>query len=757
MRKNCKIYIYISGKLYRKALIKEGQSLVIGSGSTSTIRIKNNRISSNHIQFIFDSNGLYVQDLNSLNGTFINGVKIKNGEINSVREKDKIHLASSDDVTITFDEVINNDNLLSHTDIIDKLKVNNKIYIGRSSECDIILDAGTISRKHALIEKDQNNDIYYVKDLDSVNGTYVNGKKIFSKTRIFLSDVIFIGKYKLSLKGQAKDLREEIAIKAYNVSKTYNNGTTALKPLNILIPAKSLVAIMGPSGCGKSTLLKCLNGDLKTSSGHIYINDLELYKYYDYLKLNIGYVPQDDIIHKQLSVYQCLYFTAKIRLDNTSDDFINKKIDKILHELDITSIKHNSIAELSGGQRKRVSIGVELITDPLLLFLDEPTSPLDPETISNFLDILRRLSDNGTTIVMVTHKPEDLVRMDEVIFLSKEGAMTYYGCAKLYKDYFNVSSAIEVFSELSPPKSKKWIDKFKSNQSNVQYKEAPPSSNPVDLVKAGKSTLFFNQLYWLSRRYFQIKTNDTFNSMIMLSQAPIIAVLICCIFKDISAPVLFISSIAAIWFGTNNAAREIVSENSIYKRERMFNLSISPYILSKISVLTFFSIIQTFLFIVILYIFYQGSSVELNDPYKMFFWMLILSITSTCLGLFLSSVLKTTESVISFIPIVLLPQIMLAGIIAKIDSIGIEFLSYFTISRWGTEGFAILQEEVIEEVALGVYGPIKSHEYILSRFHKTFQEINANGDIFLDLYAVLLIILITLVLSYFSLMRKDEI
>ena len=146
----------------------------------------------------------------------------------------------------------------------------------------------------------------------------------------------------------------------------------------------------------------------------------------------------------------------------------------------------------------------------------------------------------------------------------------------------------------------------------------------------------------------------------------------------------------------------------------------------------------------------------LNNPHIFFLWMLVLSVAATCLGLFLSSVLKTTESVMSFVPLVLLPQIMLAGIIAKIDNLGIEILSYLTISRWGTEGFAIIQENIIEEMQVGIYSTIATHEYILSRFHKDFQEYNLNANLSLDLYAVLFIIFIMLVLTYFSLKRKDQ-
>ena len=202
---------------------------------------------------------------------------------------------------------------------------------------------------------------------------------------------------------------------------------------------------MGPSGCGKSTLLKTLNGDAPATSGKVFLFNLELISNYNYLKTQIGYVPQDDIVHKELRVYECLYYTAKLRLDNVSDIEINQKIDQILKELNIYEIKNNLVGEISGGQRKRVSIAVELLTDPLLLFLDEPTSPLDPQTVEDFLDILKRLADKGTTVIMVTHKPEDLAYMDEVIFMAEGGNLVYYGDTNRFKEYFEVENAVSVF------------------------------------------------------------------------------------------------------------------------------------------------------------------------------------------------------------------------------------------------------------------------------------------------------------------------
>ena len=236
--------------------------------------------------------------------------------------------------------------------------------------------------------------------------------------------------------------------------------------------------------------------------------------------------------------------------------------------------------------RERVSIAVELLTDPLILFLDEPTSPLDPQTVEDFLSILKKLSDKGTTVVMVTHKPEDLDYMDEVIFMAEGGNITYYGDSKKYKQYFNVETAVAVFAQISGSSASQWIKRYLNPRPLTQ------TTSQDFNVKPNSNTSLFLQFYWLTMRYFRIKTNDKINSGIMLIQAPIIAVLICFIFNEISSGVLFMIAISAIWLGTQNAAREIVSEQAIYKRERMFNLDIFPYILSKITVLSSFSIIK---------------------------------------------------------------------------------------------------------------------------------------------------------------------
>jgi ABC-type multidrug transport system ATPase subunit/ABC-type multidrug transport system permease subunit len=756
-----KLYIYQNNTLFKKIAFSNNQKhvVVIGTGEQASLKLNNKLISSNHVQLVYDiENQLYIQDLSSTNGTFLNGSKISPSKTYLLNPKDTIQLASANGVLIVV-EALSNDSLKEDKlNILDKLKTKSKIVIGRADDCDVILNNNSLSRQHAEITK-QSNGSFTVKDLNSTNGTFVNGRKVKGLQSITLADKIFIGNLQLSLKGATKDLSEELAICVKGIEKEFINSGKKIKVLNkmdLAIPSKSLLAIMGPSGCGKTTLMNTLNGVSPATNGKVYLFGQELISNYEYLKTQIGYVPQDDTIHRQLTVRQSLYFTAKLRLDNFTENEIDSKIDEILDQLGVLHVKNNLISKISGGQRKRVCIALELLSEPLILFLDEPTSPLDPQTIEDFLNILKDLSNSGTTVVMVTHKPEDLEYMDEVIFLAKGGFPAYFGDSKSYKSYFGVKTAVSVFSLLS---DSYWIQKYRNPR-------------PVGKVPVYESTLskslnksFFEQYIWLSKRYFKIKTNDKMNSLVMLLQAPIIAVLICLIFDNITPAVPFITALSAIWFGTNNAAREIVSELSIFKRERMFNMDISPYVLSKISVLTFFSITQSAIFIGILFLRYSlnDAILDYNAPLAAFIWMSFLSIAATFLGLLLSASLSTAEKVMTVVPIILIPQIMLAGLVAKIESHLVEIISYLTFTRWGTEGFSVIQKEVVTQKLNTAYELEETASNAILDLQDKFYEDYPNwfgdlaGTLKLDIIAVLLLIIIMIYFIFRQLKKKVEV
>jgi ABC-type multidrug transport system ATPase subunit len=696
------------GKLLVKFAFVHGQAteVVVGRSSSAQIVLNNNVISSQHAQLIFDANGnLYVIDLNSSNGTFLNDRKLEPGVPYQIRENDKLSFSGNQGVKLVFDpdsyQLANNartssapntaDNNFSTTNILEKFNGKKIITIGRNPDCDVFLGHPSISRQHATIEKKGSN-YFEITDLGSLNGTYVNGRRVSGSMKVNPNDTIIIGRFQLSLSGRVKDLTQEVAIRTERIVKQFANGKIGLHECSFEIPSKTLLAVMGPSGCGKSTLLKALNGDSPPSSGRVFISGLELNENYDYLKTQIGYVPQDDIVHRELTVEQSLYYAAKLRLEHSDSVFIQQKIDQVLKDLNIEHIRHELVGNISGGQRKRVSIAVEILTDPLILFLDEPTSPLDPQTIEEFLGILRNLSDKGTTVIMVTHKPEDLNYMDTVIFMAEGGHKVYQGETSDYLSYFRVDDTIKVYSQLAMPQAKHWINTHKQKHPALGTLSTPKEK------QNSRNANFFHQFWWLTIRYFNIKLNDRVNTLVLVGQAPIIAGLICLIFQDVSPAVPFLLAVSAVWFGTNNAAREIVSEAPIYKRERMFNQGILAYMFSKITVLGTFAAIQSILFTLIISINFSGNDPEWEAPIQTFVWMLVISISASMMGLLLSAVVSTTEKVMTLVPIALIPQIMLAGVVAKISSPLVEFLSYFTLSRWGNEGFCHAQQHVLVEV-----------------------------------------------------------
>ena len=757
-KESFKLFFYKESQLFKKVLIQENFSLMVGSNSNCDVIVSNKRVSRNHCQIISsNSEDLKLIDLNSTNGTFLNGIKLKPGIPYNLNLKDQVQLAGVSGILISIgSENTQSRDLENQKNILELFKNKDLIIIGRDSSCDLRINDTRISRKHASIKK-LSDDKFLIKDLGSLNGVYVNGSKLSGTKTISKKDNIFISKYLLKIDGKAKDLSDELAISAIGIEKVYPNqkkGKKALHKMDISVPSRSLLAIMGPSGCGKSTLLKSLNGESPPTKGRVLIFNQDLITNYEYLKTQIGYVPQDDIVHKQLTVEQSLFFAAKLRIANISKADIKVKIDQILSELNISHIKNSLISDISGGQRKRVSIAIELLTDPMLLFLDEPTSPLDPQTIEDFLNILKKLSENGTTVIMVTHKPEDLDYMDEVIFMADNngGKIVYYGDSTQYKDYFNVNNAVSVFSQISGDNSKKWVEKY----SNPRPLSTTQDREKVLINKSNQSPI--EQFFWLTYRYFKIKTNDKVNTSIMLLQAPIIALLACLVFKEVSLSVLFIMAVSAVWFGSTNAAREIVGELPIYKRERMYNLKLIPYIFSKITVLSFFSIIQSFVFIYILYFYYGDSDFDIffNNPFSSFIWMSFLTISSTFLGLLLSAIFDTSEKVLAVVPIVLIPQIMLAGLVAKIGSKTVEFVSYMTFTRWGIEGFGNIQGDIVTDNPLNKTAD--AVELLKNSFHESYSDhFNSSGTLSLDFMAIFFLVSLMFISLYLILKSKDSI
>lgn len=673
--------------------------ITVGRDPQCNIVIKDANISRVHATIMVREGEVFISDDGSTNQTWVNNKALAPHQFYPIITETTVALAQGSytlRITPALKPTAGQVGNASQSQIMRLLQTKGSIILGRDPACDIHLTSLQVSRHHTVLEQKGNE--YFILDLGSKNGTYVNGNKIQADKphKITETDRITIGPYDFILRSEKpKEVgKSGFAIMADKVQKIYPGGTVGLHRMSVKIPAGSFVALMGPSGCGKSTLLKGLIGANPFTQGSVHIHGIRLNaQNFNQLKRNIGYVPQDDIIHKELTVKKTLYFAAKLRLaDDVTPEEMNRKINEVLKILNIEDpdLQNKKIGNLSGGQRKRISIAVELINDPTILFLDEPTSPLDPETIGDFLSCIRKLTEKGVTVIMVTHKPSDLEYVDKVIFLSAGGHLSFFGEDKDFLNYFKLSSIIDVYALLkTPEKGKEWGSKW--------IKETPQSDiEPKPEKLERRSDSFFRQLYWLSLRYFYVKWSDKANIAMLLAQPIIISALICFIFKELQLGVLFLMAISAIWFGVSNSAKEIVGERPIYERERMFNLNIGGYLLSKVFVLSLIALVQCLIFVGIIYWGYHGheQGVYLREYLPFVGAMWFISVSATFFGLSLSSVFGTTEKVMTIVPIALIPQIMLSGVISRIDNTTKELLSFFTLGRWGTELMATLQDEL---------------------------------------------------------------
>ncbi len=594
-----------------------------------------------------------------------------------------------------------------------------QLTIGRDPSNNVHLDGLQISKSHAKLI--QSGGSFYIEDAGSTNGVYVNGKRITGRELLAENDVAQVGPFvfKADHQGVAVyDTRSKVRIDAVDITKVVKNRSGGgkiklLDDVDLAIQPNEFVGLLGPSGAGKSTLMDALNGMRPASSGKVLINDLDLYQHLDSLKQSIGYVPQEDIIHRELTVYRTLYYVAKLRL---SRDVTSDEIDQIINEvMDVTGLSERRdvpVAQLSGGQRKRVSIAVELITKPSVIFLDEPTSGLDPATEEKIMRLFRQIAESGRTIILTTHAMENVKLFDKIVVLMR-GKLVFYGTpqealqhfkADNFKDLYDkmenpIDAKIAQLGTLPPKATKQQLAQFKKQRESISEEVAEDWKQkfqkteqhrrnivePLSGMERGaqvtpptkqRQTLFgaVRQWFTLSRRYGEVLRRDKLNLFILLAQAPVIGLLTYLVTgaKQPRDFPLFILAIVAIWFGTSISAREIIRERAVFNRERMVNLGLFPYLGSKLLNLSFIVGIQCFLLFGTLWFLDLVNKfvplVGFSMPGMAFgipqlFVMITTGMVGVALGLFISSIVKTSEMATSLVPLILIPQILFAGLI----------------------------------------------------------------------------------------------
>ncbi|MFP3990380.1 FHA domain-containing protein [Streptomyces sp. E11-3] len=583
--------------------------------------------------------------------------------------------------------------------------------IGRALENDLVVSDLQVSRHHAEFHATPDGQ-FQIHDLGSHNGTYVNGVPIAKSSTVLIgpNDIVGVGHSTFRLvDNQLEEFVDtgEVSFSARHLTVTVDGGKQILKDVSFGVPEKSLIGVIGPSGSGKSTLLKALTGYRPADQGDVLYDNRSLYKQFAELRQRIGLVPQDDILHKELTVKKALKYAAKLRFPgDTADAERDARIDEVLRELKLDIHKEKKVTSLSGGQRKRVSVALELLTKPSLIFLDEPTSGLDPGMDRDVMQLLRGLADDGRTVLVVTHSVAELALCDKLLVMAPGGAVAYFGPPEEALNFFGYTTWADVFSAFENYRDYDWAGRWKGSQHYQMYAAdidavaAQPVQMPQQQMNPPKPQGWGSQLFTLIRRYSSVIASDRgFLALMVILPAVLGAVSVVIPtdfdlkppppgqFNSNAGTIMLILAVGMCFAGAANSVRELIKERVIYERERATGLSRSAYLMSKVIVLGVITALQG---AIISVIGFAGrdmpeEGIVLTSLPAVELCMVISSLgfTSMMFGLIISSLVKTAEKTMPLLVMFAIVQVVFTGVLFQIyDSIGVEQVAWLMPSRW---------------------------------------------------------------------------
>jgi ABC transport system ATP-binding/permease protein len=709
--------------------------ITIGRDPENDIHLDYPMISANHARVSRSGDQWIIEDTNSRNGVALNRIDNKIQRA-ALRPSDEIYLGS---YKISAQRIFNERHISQGNSAYQRVVLRgDRMVIGRDPSVECPLNFPMVSWHHAAVERSAGE--IYVEDLDSRNGTYVNGVRISAKTVVRPGDEIGLGSFRFQLLEDGALAKREysgnVTIEVNSVAVNAPSGDRLLESISLTVFPSELVALMGPAGAGKTTFLKAINGYTKPAEGRVLFNSQDLYQFYDRFRQQMSYVPQDDIVHAQLTVREALYFSAKLRTDLT-DSEIEQRIVKVLTALEIDDKTNTIIGSperkvLSGGQRKRVNIAMELIAAAPVIFLDEPTSGLSSADAENVIKVLKKLSvQDKTTIITTIHQPSlDIFKQfDCLIMLSRDksgrGGLAYFGPAHPDAiEFFDPAGAQSCRSngrDLNPEmlltglknkKTAEWSVSYEQSRYKKAFVSDRVGQTPSTPNQAGGSAVRkfgFGQWWTLVRRNVKVKARDRAQAVILLLQAPLFGLLVGAVFGSLNFSdengwvqtvkhaigVEFLMVVAAIWFGCNNVARDIVGEWTVFQRERMVSLKLPSYVFSKLAVSAVLSLFQclTLLGIAWYWCNLRGGAVNFLTTLAILY---LASLVGAALGLCVSARAPTTEAAIAMLPLILLPVIALGGGLNPVyksdgTSSTIQQLATIMPSRWAFEANLLLE------------------------------------------------------------------
>ncbi|MFJ8450289.1 FHA domain-containing protein [[Kitasatospora] papulosa] len=583
--------------------------------------------------------------------------------------------------------------------------------IGRALENELVVSDLQVSRLHAEFRATPDGR-FEIRDLGSHNGTYVNGQPLSKSGSALIgpNDIVGVGHSAFRLVGDR--LEEfvdtgEVSFSARHLTVTVDGGKDILKDVSFGVPEKSLIAVIGPSGSGKSTLLKALTGYRPANQGDVLYDNRNLYKQFAELRQRIGLVPQDDILHKELTVTRALRYAAKLRFPaDTTEAERTARIHEVLAELKLDIHRDKKITSLSGGQRKRVSVALELLTKPSLIFLDEPTSGLDPGMDRDVMQLLRGLADDGRTVLVVTHSVAELAICDKLLVMAPGGSVAYFGPPEEALNFFGYTSWADVFSAFENYRDYDWAGRWRGSQHYQMYAAdidavaaQPVHMPPPQQIRPPKPSGWAAQLWTLMRRYISVIASDKGFLLLMVLLPAVLGVVSVVIpaefglaepdppsrFNGKAGTIMLILAVGMCFAAAANSVRELIKERVIYERERATGLSRSAYLLSKVIVLGVITALQGVIICGIGFSTRRLPEEGLFMPpaVEICVSIIVLGFVSMMFGLMISALVKTAEKTMPLLVMFAIVQVVFTGVLFQVyGSPGLEQFAWLMPSRW---------------------------------------------------------------------------
>jgi ABC transport system ATP-binding/permease protein len=617
-----------------------------------------------------------------------------------------------------------------------------RLRIGRADDNDVVIDDLLVSRHHAELRRDQHGG-WQLVDIGRRNGVFVNGRRV-TQAPVGPDDVIGIGHALLHLEGDRLVEYADVGtinFRAEGLTVRAEGGKVLLDGVGFALKERSLLAVVGPSGAGKSTLLRALTGFRPADEGVVSYAGRDLYAEYDELRARIGLVPQDDILHKDLTVQRALGYSARLRFSSDvrrADR--RRRIDEVIGDLGLTEQRRQRITSLSGGQRKRTSVALELLTRPSLLFLDEPTSGLDPGLDKSVMQTLRHLADDGRTVVVVTHSVANLDLCDRLLLLAPGGSMAYFGPPAEALEYFGQRDFADLFLLLERERGTPWAQRFRASPQYARYVERAggpqrPAGPPPAPAPAPKRQSALAQFVILCQRYLAVIGSDR-QFLAFMAGLPLVLTLLMHALpgdsglslvsqlsgqKGLPSSLLLVLVVGGALMGANASIRELVKEREIYRRERAIGMSRWAYLASKLVVLSLITGLQA------VALGFLGNLGRPSPDAPLFFTqpmleivvaIAALTVVSMTLGLMVSAAISNEDRGMPLLVLLAMVQFMLSSALIQVPTVaGLAQLSWIVPARWG---FALGMSTSGIPSGPGAFSPYSEHDPLWDHVRDTW-------------------------------------